>query len=220
MQSDCPPFEKSTQRLMEEGQTVIGAGMITTKHYLYSVTYLILSNPDLHAKIRKELEDAMPAAEMELSVVQLEKLPYLSAVIKEGHRRVYGIQHRLLRIDSENPMEYNGFMITPGTPVGMSAKMKHDDPFILPNPHKFDPERWLKPGAEHLEHHLGNFGKGTRQCLGQNLANAEIYLALSTVFRRFGLALYETAWEDVEIVHDWFNPTPRKSSRGVRVLVK
>jgi cytochrome P450 len=67
---------------------------------------------------------------------------------------------------------------------------------------------------------LVNFSRGTRACLGINLAYAEIYLTLAAVFRRFDLELFETTREDVDIVHDFFSPSARLDSKGVRVLVK
>jgi cytochrome P450 len=42
------------------------------------------------------------------------------------------------------------------------------DPEIFPDPHVFDPERWLRAAAkgERLDRFMVNFGKGTRICLG------------------------------------------------------
>ena len=58
-------------------------------------------------------------------------------------------------------------------------------------------------------------------CLGMNLAYAEIHLTLAAVFRRFDLELFETTREeDVDIAHDFFNPSAKVDSKGVRVLVK
>jgi len=221
LDADCDPSEKTTQRLVEEGGNTVAAGMLTTAHFLYSTAYLILSHPHVLEKLQKELNEAMPTPETGLSVAKIEKLPYLSAVVKEGHRRSYGVMHRLQRIDPENAIEYNGYSIPAGTPVGMSSKIMHDDPSVFAEPEKFDPERWLRPGAEELNKYLVPFSKGSRMCLGMNLANAEICLTLSSVFRRLDLELYETTWEDdVMAVHDYFAAMPHKSSRGVRVLVK
>ncbi|KAF2093633.1 putative P450 monooxygenase [Rhizodiscina lignyota] len=220
-QSDCDPSEKTTQRLVNEGQSIVAAGMLTTHHFLETTTFLILSHPEVLEKLRKELIEAMPTPETELSVAQIEKLPYLAAVIKEGHRKSYGVMHRLQRVDPEKTIEYNGFAIPPGTPVGMSSKLMHDDPSIFPEPEKFEPERFLRSDVERLDRYLVHFSKGTRMCIGLNLANAEICLALSSIFRRLDLELYETTWkEDVETAHDFFAATPRQTSKGVRVLVK
>jgi len=221
LNSDCDPSEKSARRLIEEGENLVAAGMLTTAHFLYTTSYLILSHSHVLEGLRKELNEAMPTPDTQLGVAKIEKLPYLAAVIKEGHRKSYGVMHRLQRIDPERVVEYNGYAIPPGTPVGMSSKIMHDDASVFPDPEKFDPERWLKPGAERLDKYLVPFSKGSRMCLGLNLANAEICLTLSSIFRRLDLELYETTWEeDVETVHDYFAASPPKSSRGVRALVK
>jgi hypothetical protein len=52
------------------------------------------------------------------------------------------------------------------------------------------------------------------------LAHAEVYLALATVFRRFEFELFETDVSDVELAHDFFLPSPKLDSKGVRVKVK
>jgi hypothetical protein len=52
------------------------------------------------------------------------------------------------------------------------------------------------------------------------LAYAEIYITLATVFRRFRFELYETDLSDIELAHATQLPYPKRSSKGVRVLVK
>lgn len=42
---------------------------------------------------------------------------------------------------------------------------------------------------------------------------------LAHIFRRFSLELYETDASDVEVVHDFFIPSARLDSKGVRVKV-
>ncbi|OJD36070.1 cytochrome p450 [Diplodia corticola] len=65
------------------------------------------------------------------------------------------------------------------------------------------------------------FSRGTRQCVGMNLAYAEMVLALAALARPgLRLELWETGVEDVRVAHDWFNPAPRAGSKGVRVLVR
>lgn len=100
----------------------------------------------------------------------------------------------------------------------MTSLLQHKDPSIFPNPEKFDPDRWLD--TKSLEKYLVAFSKGTRQCLGINLATAEIYLTLRTVFRRFDMQLYETTERDAEIAHDFFIPGSHPDSKGVRIIFK
>uniref|UniRef100_A0A0D2YE54 Trichodiene oxygenase n=1 Tax=Fusarium oxysporum (strain Fo5176) TaxID=660025 RepID=A0A0D2YE54_FUSOF len=46
--------------------------------------------------------------------------------------------------------------------------------------------------------------EGSRQCIGMNLAYAELYLTVATIFSRFDLELVGTTKRDVEIAHDFF----------------
>lgn len=52
-----------------------------------------------------------------------------------------------------------------------------------------------------------------------SLAYAELYLALAAVFRRFTIELYETDFSDIKLKHDFFMPSPKLDSKGVRVKV-
>lgn len=67
---------------------------------------------------------------------------------------------------------------------------------------------------------MTSFGKGSRMCLGINLAYAEIMLLLSSLFRNFEFSLYQTDELDVACCKDTFGPTPKAGSKGVRVTVQ
>lgn len=119
--------------------------------------------------------------------------------------------------------------------MSMTSIFMHMNPEIFPRPREFEPERWLdsdSPSADdgsasagskqhQLSNYLVNFSKGTRGCLGQHLASAEIHLTLAAIFsgKRFDLELYHTTREDVDVEHDFFNPQPKKGAVGVRVFV-
>ena len=118
----------------------------------------------------------------------------------------------------------------------MSALLMHDNAQIFPEPGVFRPERWLegdeskengngKYKPSKLEKYLVPFSKGSRQCLGMNLAHAEIYLCLGKMFGPGGIGGRLKVWEtererDVTIVRDWFVPIQGRESRGVRVVVE
>jgi cytochrome P450 len=75
-------------------------------------------------------------------------------------------------------------------------------------------------GTDHpLTRYLVSFSKGTRMCVGQHLAWAELYIALATVVRRCDFVIHDTQLEDVSFVRDMFVPQPRAGSKGLRVLV-
>jgi cytochrome P450 len=61
----------------------------------------------------------------------------------------------------------------------MSTPLIHLNPQIFPDPLSFQPERFLE--KPRLKRYLMSFSQGSRQCLGMQLAYAELYLVLSGV---------------------------------------
>lgn len=97
------------------------------------------------------------------------------------------------------------------------------DPDIFPDPHRFEPDRWLRAAerGERLDRYLVSFQKGKRACLGMNLAYAEIYLAVAALVSRFDLKLVDfDRRRDLDTVRDCFVGLPSKESRGLRVIMK
>jgi len=162
----------------------------------------------------------------------LEGLPYLTACIQEGLRLSYGVSTRLARISPDSVMIFNDgkkdWHIPPGTPTSMTSYLMHHNQTIFPSSHEYIPQRWLD--NPRLDKYLASFTKGTRQCVGMNLAYAELYTCLASIFRRYGgpgstgpegmFDLFETAKDDVEMAADMLIPFVKKGSKGVRVLVK
>jgi cytochrome P450 len=105
----------------------------------------------------------------------------------------------------------------------------HYDPSIFPSPTTFRPERWIE--NPRLDKYLIAFARGSRQCIGINLAYAELYLALSTIFRRYGskdvrrdgdlgaFELFDTTDKDWVIVGDGITPLTVSESKGIRIRV-
>lgn len=245
-----PTQDRTLTHLVGEAQAIVAAGQVTTTHFLNTTAFHILSQPKILSKLQLELHTAMsPDGRKGKSsflppLQTLEKLPYLSAIILEGYRLSYGVTHRLQRIspdedliyeeDKKNQHQKNKTYVIPrGTPMSMTSIFMHMNPEIFPRPKEFEPERWLDScspssgasGASSKQHQLSNylvnFSKGTRGCLGQHLASAEIHLTLAAIFsgRFFELELYQTTREDVDVEHDFFNPQPKKGAVGVRVFV-
>lgn len=142
--------------------------------------------------------------------------------VKRSASFAVGAFSRLSRVNPRESIRYKDWVIPPGCAVGMSGLYVEFDPKIFPDPHKFKPERWLEPGAkERLEPYLVTFSKGTRMCVAQNLAYAELYSILATIIRRFPrLELWETTAEDMEIVEDYFAGVSRYSDGKAGLQVK
>lgn len=123
---------------------------------------------------------------------------------------------------------FGDYVLAPGTHISLDAWHMHHNETIFPSSFEFKPERWLnQPHApapyedRPLKAYLVSFGKGTRNCLGINLANAEMMIALALLFRNFDFQLFETTYEnDVKVVKDLIAPEVSSKTRGIRVLVK
>ncbi|KAL3712732.1 hypothetical protein TMatcc_001434 [Talaromyces marneffei ATCC 18224] len=173
-----PPAERTVDRLVDEGTVILLAGTDTTSRSLAVTMYYLLSNPDCLAWMRHELETSLSFNKDHVyDLGQLEKLPYLTGVIHEGFRLSFGPVSRMPRISTQDSLQYNEWSIPPGATVSMSTMFMHLDENIYPNPTKYDPERWIRATKQgiNLTKYLTAFSKGTRMCLGMNMAYAEFY---------------------------------------------
>ncbi|KAL1615381.1 hypothetical protein SLS54_009035 [Diplodia seriata] len=206
--SNMPDSEKDTERLSREAQAMVQAGIETVSWSLTTNLTYLLSNPHALARLHAELLAAIPpspnSSPADLpSWTTLEQLPYLSACVLEGLRLGYGVVTRLARIPETETLVYTDeeshpssknygrtWSIPPGTPVGMSAYIVHHDERVFKDSRAYRPERWLdaegKRNNKKLEGCLLSFSKGSRQCVGMNLAHAELWLGLATWVRWFG----------------------------------
>ncbi|KAL3437844.1 cytochrome P450 [Aspergillus tetrazonus] len=224
-QAQLPPQELSFDRLTQEAMSVSGAGIETTMWTLSVATFHILWNPSIEQRLVAELVGAMPDPTQILSWTQLEKLPFLSAVISESLRLSFGSVQRLPRVHRNRTLTYAKWEIPAGTAVSMDAYHIHVNPDIFPDPYEFKPERWLGDpmsfnGKHRLSYYLTTFSRGSRVCIGMHLAMMDMYVALATLFRRHKLELFETDRSDVDFIMDLVRPMPKWGSKGVRVIVK
>lgn len=225
LDADVPLHEKTIPRLSEEAQALMGAGSLTTANALDNTTYYLLTNAACLTRLRQELLVAIPDPAIIPPVTELEKLPYLTAVIHEGLRLSKSVPHPLARVSPDVSFRYGDLIIPRGVAVSMTPIDILENPEIFPDPHSFIPERWLPLDAPEVRHRrkcLVVFGGGTRICLGLNLAWAELYLTVAAVVRRFGgrMRLQGVVFErDVKITVDGFNALPSRESKGLRVIV-
>lgn len=88
--SDMPKSEKTVERLSREAMVLLGAGTVTTARTLSVMTFHILSDPLIKARLSEELTSVMEGYPLKPPRwSDLEKLPYLQACIKEGLRSVH-----------------------------------------------------------------------------------------------------------------------------------
>lgn len=222
--SDLPASEKSLQRLCDEAEIILGAGSETTAATLSRIWFYLLQSPAILDKLRSELATIIPTPTSPIPKLStIERLPYLSAIISEGLRISYSVTTRTPRIAPTESLHYKDWLIPPGTPVSMTNALVLMNPEIFPEPESFKPDRWLDQDHDRgksLEKYQVAFSKGSRQCLGINLAYAEMYLTMATLWTRFDFDLYETTLADVRWEHDFFTAFPDDRSKGIRVKAR
>ena len=134
------------------------------------ITFQLLANPDKLRKLKDELAAAIPDLNAVPTSAELERLPYLSAVIQEGLRLHAPGTARLQRVAPDAALLYRDrsaekeWSIPAGTAVSMDVRTMNMNSTIFPKPHEFLPERWID--NPRLDKHLMTFSKGARMCVG------------------------------------------------------
>lgn len=169
LESTLPPAEKNPARVFEDVSTITGAGFETTASALRLIVINVFSNAEILQKLREELKSKGSAAGEQLDAQTLMHLPYLTAVLMEGLRLSPALATRLARICPDQDLVFKDWRIPAGTPVGMTTVLMHTDETIYPDPHRFNPDRWvgLDPHERKIaENSFAPFSRGTRICLG------------------------------------------------------
>ncbi|KAL4864218.1 hypothetical protein BDV12DRAFT_205862 [Aspergillus spectabilis] len=223
--------QKTVERVAQDAQMLLMAGTLTMASTLEHLIYWMVDNPETLRKLKDELRSVMPSIDDvgKVPLTTLDGLPYLTAVIKESVRLIYGNSTPHFRYDPDRALVYEDrkrgkkWVIPPKTSVGMTSVLLHHNEHNFPNSHKFEPERWLGEEGRRLEKYNVGFGKGSRICLGMNHAYGILRLVLSQIWRlwaspdaRIGdeigvLSLFNTSAFDVQMKGDFFIAAYNKS---------
>ncbi|OHE96920.1 cytochrome P450 [Colletotrichum orchidophilum] len=188
--------------IYENANVLIIAGSETTATALSGCTYLLLTNPDKLAKLTQEIRTSFQN-EDEIDLLSTAELEYLHAVLEETLRAYPPVPVALPRITPPSGQEILGQWIPGNTTIGVAHWALYHNEKIFSKPFEFHPERWLGDPAfagDHLEA-LKPFHIGPRNCLGMNLAYAEMKMILSKVLWNFDLQLaaQSTGWIDHDV---------------------
>lgn len=179
--------------------SLFGAGSDTTASTMCSAFLALVTHPETLAAAHKELDDIV-GRERTPTFEDEARLPYIRAFCKEVLRwRPVAVLGGTPHASTEDDY-YEGYYIPAGTTVlGNSWAINLNEEYY-PNPHHFDPRRFLDenvaarnkhsplPGGVDVE--LGgkghpnknghsSFGWGRRICPGANLATNSLYVALA-----------------------------------------
>ncbi|KAF4548523.1 Averantin hydroxylase-like protein [Elsinoe fawcettii] len=185
---------------------LITAGSETTATALSGITFHVLSNPEVYNKVRDEVRMGFTRAD-EIDLLNTAKLPYLSAVIEEGLRIYPPVPTTSLRITGPNGDVVAGEHLPPRTKIGIWQYTLYHNPRFFTDPKKFAPERFLgnpKYGND-VKEHFNPFHLGPRNCIGKNLAYAEMRLIFVQMLYNFDMQLAPESqdWDNQKIFLLW-----------------
>ncbi|MBT2444678.1 cytochrome P450 [Streptomyces sp. ISL-36] len=148
----------STDEAVSLAMAILISGAHAVRNNSANMVYLLLTRPELTARLRAEPE-LLPQAVDEL----LRWIP---------HRNGVGLP----RIATED-VEIGGVLIRAGEAVYASYLAANRDPAVFENPHEVDFDR---TGTGHV-----SFGHGPHHCMGAMLTRMESEVMISTLLRRY-----------------------------------
>ena len=99
-------------------------------------------------------------------------------------------------------MDFNGYKIPKNSHVIPLLHAVHMDPDTWENPSEFRPERFLSPDGSQLvkPDHFMPFSVGQRMCMGDQLAEKELFLFFSSLLHTFHLEKASSSSELPDLV--------------------
>ena len=137
-------------------------GSISDISQLATICFQLAKHPEKYEKLKQEVLGAKPTFE------DLQSLPYLQGVIKEGLRISMANPSRLPRVVPEAGWTFKGVYLPHRTEVSCAPFELHFNEGVFEDPREFMPERWLD-ASESMKRDSIPFGLGPRQCIARNL---------------------------------------------------
>ncbi|KAF3003269.1 hypothetical protein E8E14_003830 [Neopestalotiopsis sp. 37M] len=184
----------STVEIMALSPLLVVAGSETTASALSGFFFYVNRNPRAKAIVVDEIRAAFQD-EDEITMLSTNRLEYLHATLEET-LRMYP-PAAILPARQCPGAEIEGRFVPPGVICHVTPWSTFRDPKHFAAPESFCPERWLRP--EHPRHEsrfsgdnqsvFKPFSNGPRDCIGKNLAYAEMRLITARLLYRFDVEL-------------------------------
>jgi hypothetical protein len=167
-------------------------GSDTTAVQLAANFFYLTNNPQVLARLTREIRGAFDSMENIGLGQKLEDCKYLKAVVNETLRMSPSLPGVLPREVLPGGLTAAGETFTPGVEVSVPIYALHHNEDVYSEPHRFIPERWIpeETSEESVKQCLATlmpFSYGSRQCIGKRLALMELYLVLAKAVWRYNL---------------------------------
>ncbi|KAH6957283.1 cytochrome P450 [Fusarium avenaceum] len=196
----------SRAEIIENSSLLITAGSETTATLLSGATYLLLTNREKYDKLTHEIRSAFNSEE-EITITRCDQLKYLVAVLQESLRMYPPVAPGFSRFTPTEGEFVEGYWMPGNTAVCVPHWPAFTSTFNFKNPKEFHPERWLGDPAYESDSKsvVHPFSAGSRDCIGKNLAYAEMRLLMTRLLWKFDLELLpeSKAWIDQKVFLFW-----------------
>ncbi|PQE20159.1 isotrichodermin C-15 hydroxylase protein [Rutstroemia sp. NJR-2017a BBW] len=198
------------EEIKENANILILAGSETTATLLNGLTYFLLQNPTTLNNLTLELRNKFKSRS-ELTLLALASCKYLNAVLEEGLRMYPPVPINLPRLSPPSGTTIEEKYVPGGVTIGVSQWAANYATSNFHDPYSFHPERWLNAEqfARDDKKARQPFSFGPANCIGKNLAYAEMRVLLANLVWGFNLEAGEGAdtWlERNEIYGLWKKP--------------
>jgi cytochrome P450 len=152
----------------------------------------LIENPEVQTKLYQEIN--MTVGNKKVDEKDIEKMPYLQAVVKELLRK-HPPTHFVLTHAVTEPTTLGGYDIPVDANVEVYTAGIGEDPKLWSNPEKFDPERFFSRGEDAditgvTGVKMMPFGIGRRICPGLAIGTVHISLMLARMIQEFEWTAY------------------------------
>lgn len=182
-----------TPEIMPAGDLLVAltgpyvAGLDTVANTTAAITYTVLKNPDVKARVLAEVDALFAEGEVTEDGL-MKRLPSLQGAIMET-MRLYPIAVAQMRTANKD-FVFDGHQIREGEMIYIGTSVTHFMDEYYPDAMKFDIDRYAKPRAEHMQPGVYSpYGRGPHTCLGKSLAEVQIALSMARLFYKLDLEL-------------------------------
>lgn len=184
------------------------AGMETTVSTFRWAILAMMKHPEIQEKVFKEIEANLGLERIPTMADKL-RLPYVVATLNEVQRWGNILPINLFHTN-DTDFQLGGYTIPKNVTVIPQISVLAIDEKVFPEPEMFRPERFLEPDGKTLSKidQFAPFSMGKRQCLGEGLARAELFLIFVYLMQRFKFSIPPGAQEPSEIPELGFTSAP------------
>ncbi|KAJ5085162.1 Cytochrome monooxygenase lcsI [Penicillium argentinense] len=186
----------SVREMEANAAVLIMAGSETTASLLSGFTYYMLRNPTAYRKLVDEVRGSFSTYQ-EINFQSVGHLKYLNAALEETLRIYPPVPATTPRVVPSGGAIIDGKYVPEGVSVSGAHYSTYHAESHFTNAESFIPERWLQPRHKRFESDcrgaLQAFSLGPRNCLGRNLAYAEMRLIGAKIIWSFDLTLDESS---------------------------